>query len=117
MPKLSDRVRSFGLAQGRCVRSVQLDLWLFEGVAARCRTTSLQGARSRLSTFCLMVSYVLPRGLPRREPPVSVPPMPEGRKHIPATVERAVLVEAGHRCATPVTTHKNLGACEGIAGE
>lgn len=27
--------------------------------------------------------------------------MPEGREHIPATVKRAVLVEAGHRCAIP----------------
>jgi hypothetical protein len=27
--------------------------------------------------------------------------MPEGREHIPATVTRAVLVEAGHRCAIP----------------
>ena len=27
--------------------------------------------------------------------------MPEGRDHIPATVKRAVLIEAGHRCAIP----------------
>jgi hypothetical protein len=27
--------------------------------------------------------------------------MPEGREHIPTTVKRAVLVEAGHRCAIP----------------